>query len=174
MKKFFKVVDFASEIVAWLGIVLIAALAVMYTIDVLGRLIFSSQIKGTFEIAQFMLCLMSFAAYGFAQTKRSHIHVGFIVHLLPQKGRLIQSAFSFLWGIAICGLITYALWNQGAYTFASNKLTQVLELPYYPIYYASSVLMGMFTLTLIADIIRCIMAIAGDEAMTQSIEKVYS
>ncbi|MGI6333995.1 MAG: TRAP transporter small permease [Saccharofermentanales bacterium] len=174
MKKALRFVDKFSEIVAWVGIALIAVLALMYTADVLGRMLLGQQMKGTYEIAQFLLCLISFMAYPLAQVRRGHIHVGFIVSRFPPKARYLLSAFSFLWSVVMCGIVSYALWTQGVFTLSSNKLTQVLLLPYYPVYYASSVLMGIFAITLLTDVVRSILAFLGDEECQKSIQKVYS
>ena len=157
-----------------MGVALTVVMAVMYTADVLGRLFLHQQFKGTFEVAQFLLCLIIFLSYPYAQSRRSHIHVGFIVHNLPDKVQYALLAFHFLWSAVICGIVTYALWTQGTFTMGSNRLTQVLEIPYFPIYYASSVLMGLFTLILALDVVRAIMALAGNVDCEASIRKVLS
>jgi len=174
MKKVFKITDKVCEIIAWFGVLLTVVMAVMYFIDVIGRLVFHSQFKGTFEIAQFLLCLIVFISYPYAQVKRGHIHVGIVMHHLPTKLKHIILSFGFLWCAATGAFVTYALWTQGQFTQSANKITQVLDIPYFPIYYASSVLMGVFTITIIFDFIRSVMAIAGDTECQESIEKVLS
>jgi len=174
VKKFFRTADKITEIVAWAGVALIVCLAVMYTVDVLGRLIFGYQFKGTFEIAQFLLCLIIFMSYPFAQSRRGHIHVGFIVHYFPRKVQYILLAFHFLWGSMICGIVAYALWTQGSFTYTSGKVTQVLGLPFYPVYYASSILMVLFAVMIFVDLIRAVFAVAGNTECQESMNKVFS
>ncbi|MBQ9032069.1 MAG: TRAP transporter small permease [Parasporobacterium sp.] len=174
MKKLFRITDKASEIIAWIAVAMVVVMAVMYVIDVVGRLIFSSQMKGTFEIAQFMLCMIVFIAYPYAQVRRGHIHVGFIMNHVPKKPKTVILAFGFLWGAICCGIVAYALWTQGDFVLKSGKASQVLQIPFYPIYYASSVLMGFFGFTILMDLIKAIMALAGDTDCDQSIAKILS
>ena len=174
VKKIFAVIDKATEIIAWIAVIMTVVMAIMYVVDVIGRLVFNSQMKGTFEIAQFMLCMIVFIAYPYAQVKRGHIHVGFIVHNIPKKIKYIILAFGFLWGAVCCGFVCYALWTQGDFTLGSGKASQVLMIPYYPVYYASAILMGVFGITILADLVKAIMAIAGDEECDNSISKILS
>ena len=174
VKKLFRITDKAAEIIAWIAVVLVIIMAVMYVIDVVGRLVFSSQMKGTFEIAQFMLCMIVFIAYPYAQSKRGHIHVGFIMNNVKKKPQYAILAFGFFWCAVCCGVVAYALWTQGNFTMGSGKSSQVLLIPFYPIYYASSVLMGFFGFTFVMDFIKALMAISGDEECDKSIAKILS
>ena len=174
LKKLFRITDKASEIISWIAVAMVIIMALMYVVDVAGRLIFSSQMKGTFEIAQFMLCMIVFIAYPYAQVRRGHIHVGFIMNNVPKKPKYIILAFGFFWGAICCGIVAYALWTQGIFTQESGKASQVLQIPFYPIYYASAALMGFFGFTILMDLIRAIMAVAGDEECDKSIAKILS
>lgn len=173
MNKFFQIVNVISRVLAWIGVALIVVLAAMYTADVFGRLVLGRQIKGTFEVAQFLLCLISFASYSLTQTNRSHIHVGFIVSRFPKRMKYAAAALSFTLCTLMCIIVAYGLLTQGGLASSSNKLTQVLELPFAPIYYMAAVAMFLFALTLIADILRSVMALFGNEEARASIDKVY-
>lgn len=175
MKKVFRIIDRISEIVVWAAVILTIAMAVMYCIDIFGRLLFSWQNKGTFEIAQFALCLIVFISYPYTQVKRGHIHASFVVGKLPDKVKCGFLAFALFWSAILCGIVTYALWTQGSFNlFNTSKLTQVLEIPYWPLYYACSVLMGLFTVTIIMDFIKSIMAIGGNKEYMENVLKILS
>jgi len=172
MKKLFSTIESISRIMGWLGFVLTAGLTLMYTIDVIGRFFFNQQMKGTFELAQFFLCLITFSAFSFAQTARSHIHVGFIARHFKNKFKYCLAGVSFSLCTLICAIVTYCLWQQGTSSIGI-KLTQVLTLPYAPIYYAASIFMAIFTLVIFTDVIRSVMALKGDEEAKAVIDKVY-
>lgn len=173
MNRFFQIIKVMSHVLAWIGIALVIVLAGMYTTDVLGRFLLGQQLKGTFEVAQFMLCIISFTSYSLTQTNRAHIHVGFVVTRFPKRGKYAVSAIGFTFCTIMCVVVAYGLWTQGGLAAVGGKLTQVLELPYAPIYYLSAVAMFLFAVTLLADIIRSIMAIFGNQDAQASIDKVY-
>jgi len=172
MNKFFRVVDRLAVTAAYIGVAFIAALMLMYLVDVLGRLLISRQIKGSFEVAQFFLCVISFSAYCYAQIRRGHIHMGFVINRFPRQVRYAVTALNFILCAAICVITVYALWRQGNFAYATNRATVVLLIPMSPLYYLNAVFMAIFTLTIVSDIIRCFLALGGNAAARESIDKI--
>lgn len=172
MNTFFGIIKKISYTLGWIGFGLTVVMSLMYLIDVLGRLLLNSQMKGTFELAQFMLCLISFSAFSLAQVTRNHIHVGFIVRHFPAKLKYAVAALSFALCTMMGVIITYCLFYMST-TLAGSKLTSVLGLPYGPIYIAAGVFMAFFTIVLFSDILRSIMAFAGNEDCRREIDRVY-
>ena len=173
MEKVFKIVGRISTALAWVGVGLIVAMAGIYIFDTFGRLLFNTQARGTFEIAQFFLCIITFGAYAYTQVKRRHIHVGFIIIHFRPIAKYLATMIEFILCTVICVIITYALWRMGGYSATSGKMSTILGMPYSPIYYLSAVLMAMFTVTIVIDIIRCVLALRGDQIARESLDKVY-
>lgn len=174
MKKAEKILERISIIIAWIGVGLTAATLVMYTIDVVGRLAFSSQMRGTFEVAQFFFCMISFSAYAYTQMSRGHIHVSIVVNLFPMRMKYIVAILNFAICSIVCSIVVVAMINMGNIALASNKTTQVGALPFAPLYYLSAVFMAVFTATIIFDVIRSILALCGNTDAKASIDKVFS
>ena len=172
MNTFFDIVKKVSFVLGWIGFGLTVVMSIMYLADVIGRLVIGAQMKGTFELAQFMLCLISFSAFSLAQVTRNHIHVGFIVRHFPPKAKYTVATLSFALCTMMGSIITYCLFYMST-TSAGSKLTSVLGLPYAPIYIAAGIFMGLFTIVLFSDILRSIMAFAGNEECRQEIDRVY-
>ncbi|MDR1247424.1 MAG: TRAP transporter small permease [Clostridiales Family XIII bacterium] len=172
MKKTAAIINKTSVICAWICVVLLVALMAMYVTDVTGRFIFGRQIKGTFEMAQFVLCIMTFGSYGYTQTVRGHIQVGFLTRLFPPKLKYSVYGAGYVL-CAVMGCITvYALWLVAKNALLMNKATTVISLPYAPLYIANAVLMAVFVLTLALDIARCILAVRGDGDAQESINAI--
>jgi len=167
-----KILNRITKALAIVSIVFIFILAVMYGCDIIGRLVLKKQITGTFEIAQFMLCLITFLAFPYAQTSRSHIHVAFIINKFPKKMKYIVAAIGFLACCFLGVIMIYALIVQGNYA-VGVKLSTVLKLPFAPMYYTAATLMGFFVITLFVDAVRCIAALFGCESAKAEIDKVY-
>ncbi|MDR3294668.1 MAG: TRAP transporter small permease [Clostridiales Family XIII bacterium] len=172
MNKMIRLTDRIATVCAWVGIALILIMMAMYTIDVLGRLVIHQQIKGTFEFAQFMLCIMSFGSYGYTQITRGHIHIGFLTRIFPQKVKYSTYLAGFVLSAMMSVITTYAIWRIGLNAVATHKATSVISLPLGPMYFISAIFMAVFALTIIVDIIRCIRAIAGDAESQESIDSI--
>lgn len=172
MRLMTNIINKISNILAIISSVCIIILAAMYGCDILGRLVLGTQIVGTFEIAQFLLCLITFLAFPYAQVLRSHIHVAFIVIKLPEKLKYIVSGIGFMI-CSVCGLLmAYALCLQGNYA-TGTKLSTVLKIPYAPMYYTAAILMMFFVVTLLADVIRSICAVLGNEEAKKEISRIF-
>ena len=169
MKRVFSVVDRVSILCCFIGIALIAFLMFMYTFDVVGRFTVSHQIKGSYELGQFTMGILTFAAYSYAQTSRGHIQVSFLVRIFPKTGQYLTYCLGYVACFIISIIETYALWLQFQHTMTNPKVTPVLLLPYNPIYCIGSILMLVFAVTLLMDVFRCIMAIRGDKEAQESI-----
>lgn len=172
MNKFFKVVDRLAVLAGYIGVAFMVALMLMYLVDVFGRLFISRQIKGSFEVAQYFLCVISFAAYSYTQIRRGHIHVGFLINRFPRQTRYAIHGVNFILCALVCAITVYALWRQGSFASMTNRTTVVLLIPMAPLYYLNSVLMAIFTLTIVSDIFRCFLALAGNTEARASIDRV--
>ena len=174
MKRAQEILHRISSVIAWVGIGLTLTTMVMYSIDVFGRLIFSSQMRGTFELAQFMFCLITFSAFGYTQMMRGHIHVSIFINRFPPRAKYATAAIHFILSTIICCIATAAVFNMGSVASSIDKHSLVVELPYAPLYYVSAVLMAAFTVTVAFDVIRCIMAVVGNPDARASIDKIYA
>ena len=174
MKKLNKVISLIGNLSAWLSAFSIAILAIMYIIDIMGRFFISQQMKGTYEVAQFLLCIVTFSAFIYTQVSRRHIHVGILIMHFPPRLKYFVTSLNFVITSIICCFITYAIWDLGLLSVARSKHSQVLEIPFAPLYFFSSMLMALLALTLLTDAIRCILAFLGDDEAKESIDKVYA
>ena len=153
----------------WIGVAVIAFLMFMYTFNVIGRFSADTQIKGSYEIAQFAMAILTFAAYSFTQTQRRHIQISFLVRKFGEKARYLTFCGGYAVCFVVCMIEFYALWLQFQHALTNPKLTPVLLMPYYPVYCIGALLMLIFGITMIADAIRCAMALAGNKDAKDSI-----
>ena len=174
MKRVEKVLERISMATMWLGIGLTLATMAMYSVDVFGRLMFSVQNRGTFEIAQFMLCLITFTAFAYTQMMRGHIHVSILINRFPKGPKYLTTTINFAICAFICTVVTFSVHNMGVVALANGRHSQVVALPFAPLYFACTVIMAVFTATIVFDVIRSIRALAGNPDARASIDKVFS
>mgnify|MGYP001117652271 CR=1 FL=1 len=131
--------NFVGKINAYLNTVLeniqvvtIILAAVMVTLDVLMRALFSKPISGTSEYVGYIMILASFFGLGSCTADRSHLKVDLVVQLLPEKHQVINVA-------GVGALMLYASINQGIITYGLKTKGTFSGVPNWPFY----LLMGL-------------------------------
>ena len=122
----------------WLVRVGAAALAVMMFMtffNVAGRKLFNSPIVGAVEMTELFMGLIVFFGIAYTTYTRSHVTVEVVTSHLPSR---IQEALSLLAqviSLGFMGVVSWRLWIIASETLNNNLLTQVWELPVYPVAY---------------------------------------
>ena len=163
IKKTDKIVTKISNTIGLVSYVALVIMMLLITVDVLMRKIFLITVVGSYEIVQLMLLLLVFAAFAYAQTNRSHIHVTMFIAMMP---RPISMMLFGLWGIlSTCAAILcgYALILQASYSHAAGTWTPVLYIPLYPFHYIAAFCMFIFALTLLWDAIKSFAGVVNEE-----------
>lgn len=89
------------------GGIILTAMMLLVTGDVLGRYLFNRPIHGTTEITEFMMVGLLYLTLAHTQTDKAHIRVEmFITHLSPGT-RLILEMIAYLLGFILFVLITW-------------------------------------------------------------------
>ena len=140
-----------------MGFVLFAMMALV-TVDVFGRYVFNTPVKGGFEIVQFMLAIVIFVSLPLITWENSHITVSIFEGFFQRRFTQIQQMFVLLVSAFSLALITWRMWAQGNDLVDGKQITGFLEWPIAPIAYFMSVLTGF---ALITVLILILMAIAG-------------
>ncbi len=109
--------------------------AVLVTLDVLLRALFSKPISGTSEYVGYIMILASFFGLGLCTMDRSHLKVDLIVQNLPAKVQHVIDAVNDVVVCAVGCIMTYAAFNQGAVTFGLKTRGMFSGVPNWPFYY---------------------------------------
>lgn len=161
MKLLTKICDKLALVTAWFGVVCIAAMMILTSIDLVMRSVFQVSITGLIEVMQVLFCITLFSGLAYCQTKHNHIHVTLIVPKLPGKSKYL------LWGIislvdAITGIVvTVACVMQTQ--VIQGRYTMLLWIPFYPIYIFASICMAVFSLCLLLDAAKSFAALFSEE-----------
>lgn len=113
--------------------------AVMVTLDVLLRALFSKPISGTSEYVGYIMILASFFGLGACTADRSHLKVDLLVQLLSEKAQIINDMINAVLVAVVAGIMLYASINQGIITFGLKTKGTFSGVPNWPFY----LLMGL-------------------------------
>lgn len=113
---------------AIVALVVFSMMALIFT-DVFLRYFLNAPIAGSFEIVQFQLALVIFAALPLASATDQHIVVGVFDSFFQGRLRRVQQAGVTLVSIGALALISWLLFLQGRTALRYDKVTGYLELP---------------------------------------------
>lgn len=111
---------------------LLAVLAGLTVVDVVGRYWFNAPISGAFEITQMVLGALIFAALPLTTIAGEHIEVDMIYGLSPPWAK---SAMRIIGGTVAAIVLWVIAWRLGAHTIrlvADGSVTNALSIPLAP------------------------------------------
>ena len=147
MKRITKVFDSLTTVFVRISSVILIALVILMIVNVLGRKLFNSPISGTIELVQYgiLICIgLAISRTGFEDRQ---LAVTMIQELLPAKGRAILKC--------ICNCVAGVLFGSLIFNYIrvipkamdSGRVSDVLHIPYYLIYYLLIVAMFLVAIT---------------------------
>ncbi len=156
--------------ICFVSMILVVVMMLLMTVDALLGKLFSARILGTYELVQCMLCILVFTSWAYTQTQHGHIHVVMFVRMMPQKLRFICFSLTALLSTVTMGFATYALIGAIQGKLASGEATGTLLIPYWPFYVVEFIAFLVFTLALLCDTIKAILAIVDKEVAEEIME----
>ena len=161
---------FWGVVVAWfwralssVSAITLFAMMMLVVLDVAGRYLFNAPISGSFEVTEFLLALLVFAALPIVTRDDNHISVSVVENLLSGRTQLAQRLFVLGFGAVGLALIAWRLWVGGNELAAGRQVTGYLELPRAPIAYTASVLTSVACVTVLAMMRQCVRRGAADK-----------
>jgi|TARA_B100000959_G_scaffold236794_1_gene255813 TRAP-type C4-dicarboxylate transport system permease small subunit len=137
------------------------AMMVLTFVDVWARYGFNAPIPGGFEITEYLLVILIYAALPLVTARDEHVTVDVLDSLIPEAITRIQRHFmNLLAGLVLC-FLTWRLWVKAGQSIEDNMITTDLEMPLAPLIYFMSILAGI---TALAFLIKAVIP----EALTDA------
>ena len=139
--------DLIGRAATWLvrlGSAVLAVMMLMTFFDVIGRYVFSAPLVGTVESTELFMGLIVYFGVGYTTWERGHISVDVVVSRLAPEIRRWLDLFADFVSTGFVALLSWRLWIMAEERLTNNDITQVWEMPVYPVAYAmaaASVLM---------------------------------
>jgi TRAP-type C4-dicarboxylate transport system permease small subunit len=146
----------ADKVAAVVASVALVAMMLLTVADVVGRYCFNRPIRGVWEIVGLTMVLAGTWGWGYCQMQKGHVRVDIILGRFPRKIQTIIQIVAYL-----IGFVVFSLMSWRAFLLAADYLTRgragvtdILEIPYYPIWLALVIGAGLLALTALIDLLR--------------------
>jgi len=117
-----------SQVAVWIGGALLIFAALMTTVDVILRKLFSWSFGGADEIAGYMFAISTALAMSYALLQRTHVRIDALYTVMPPRVRTELDIVAFVMLASFLGLITeraYAVFI-GSYESSSVSITPLV------------------------------------------------
>lgn len=121
------------------GIALFAMMTVTF-VDVIGRYLFGSPLQGAYELTEFLLPIMVFAALPLVTGREEHVTTGLFEKSIRGAVLVVKRVSLNLAGAAACGYMAVALYRAFGASAAIGESSQLLGVPKAPIIGAAAVM----------------------------------
>ena len=143
-----------ADLVAILGGMLALALALLVTINVLGRWLFNVPINGDVELVQVGTALAVFAYMPYTQARRGNIIVDTFTGFLPLRLRNLIDAFWDIVFALFMGFCAVGLATGTREALSNGQATQQLQFVIWPVIALCAVLCALLAITAVATALR--------------------
>ncbi|MBI5968407.1 MAG: TRAP transporter small permease [Deltaproteobacteria bacterium] len=147
------------------GGIILTAMMLLVTADVLARYLFNSPIHGTTELTEFMMIGLFYFTLAYTQALKAHIRVDMLISLFSPRARLICEEITYLLGFALFALITWQTMEAAVQAWKIWETTFGLIL--FPLFPAKVLIpIGCFIvcLRLILDFLNGLRSLLKDES----------
>jgi TRAP-type mannitol/chloroaromatic compound transport system permease small subunit len=101
---------------------LVLVLMFLIVVEVGGRFIFNTPLKGGVEASQILLTWVLFLPLAYALVQNAHVRVTMVVTHLSTRVSLIIEALGTLLSLAFFGLVTYVAWLRFCDSFSVGEV----------------------------------------------------
>jgi TRAP-type transport system small permease protein len=138
------------------GMVVLAAIMLLMTADVFGRYLFRHPLTGADEAVGFLLLCLTAFSIAYALKEKMHIRIDFIVERFPVTIQMALDILAYLVGLLITVLIAWQLF-VGAWNYILHpRVTENLNIPYYPFIIILGLGFVVFALTFFTELLAAI------------------
>lgn len=115
-------------------------IAALTIVDVTGRYVFNSPVRGGVEIVQFLLGLLIFSALPLVTVKRAHITVELFDGFMSDQFKRFREVIVLIVSAGMIAFITERMWSTALEMQADQDISLDLQLPTAPIIFAIAAL----------------------------------
>ncbi|MDD3657083.1 MAG: TRAP transporter small permease [Atribacterota bacterium] len=145
-KTILKIISFLH----YISYIAITILVMLTIVDILGRFLFNSPIRGKYELSGLLLVVIVFFTFGYSEYKQDNVKIDFLYERYPSFLKKIVDLVSQLIYLVIVATMAWRVIIYGKYMMSTNAVTGSLRIPYWPIILASSIgMIGLFLVVLV-------------------------
>jgi len=153
--KLIKVIRSISRIIFFVGgmggMIVMTALILC---DILMRSFFNRPIMSSYELVMFLMSIVVFASFGYAQSEKKTVRIELIVSLLPRK---LQSLLEIITSFLSLGIVLLIAWRNVVRCMELHQeaiISPILHIPVYPFYGVAAFGFLSLSLVVLTDILE--------------------
>jgi TRAP-type C4-dicarboxylate transport system permease small subunit len=158
--------DFALKVIM---AVFLFVMMVLTTADVIGRYIFNAPISGAFEIVQYLMAVVVFAALPVTTSVDGHLSVSLIPERLPGALGWTHRVFIRLLSAVALLLIAWRMASEAQILSGSQQVSGYLQLPLAPI---AAVMAAFAAFAFLIILMKFIAAVLGRDEPAHAPEPI--
>ncbi len=131
----------------------LVAMMLVTTVDVIGRYVFNSPLMGANEIAEFLQVIVVYFGVAYTAVQKGHVAVDVLFNRLSQRVQGFLISFVSLVGAALFALIAWESTVQSLVFKSATRSSPLLEVPVWPFVLVVAFGSGILCLVLLSDFI---------------------
>jgi len=143
----------------WVGMVMMVAIIILVTVDVIMRGAFSKPLLGAYELVQYFMVPLVFFALFYTTQEKGHIAVSVMTERLKPRAKTVIYIFGYVVSLVLFVLITWQSVMYGLRLFNSGEESLALGIPSYPFAFVVALGTAFTCLVLLANLIDTIAGI---------------
>jgi TRAP-type C4-dicarboxylate transport system permease small subunit len=137
------------------GVVLAVLMTVIIT-DVTGRYVFNAPLNGSLDMSVVLLVLAVSCAIGYGGRTGAHVTADMVTTVVGLKFELISGIIIKAMAAFVTGLWSWRLFVTGSTAGRLGESTQLLNIPFEPIYKALSFGIGLYAAVLVVELVTLV------------------
>ena len=146
-----------GKVVSMAALVVMALLTI---VDVGGRYLLNRPLLGALELSEVMLVLMVFGCFAYTERQNGHVDIDVVVTRFSPRAQALTESVAALLSTAFWGVIAWRTGVRALDVQGAGETTANLGLPVGPFIWIAAVGSALFTLTLVARVLRAFGRIA--------------
>lgn len=145
-----------AKVSASAGCVSLIVMAVVTTVDVVGRNLFDAPMKGALEIVSVCLTLALFGGMPYAESLNEHIKVDILTcRFSVSVQNTLESGINWLYFL-LMGVLSWQCWEQALFLLERNSNSGVMGIPLAPFMFGVSAILAVYCLAVLCNFIKSI------------------
>jgi TRAP-type C4-dicarboxylate transport system permease small subunit len=127
--------DAIATAAAYAAGVVLVLLMLLTTADVAGRYFFNSPLNGVFDLTHFAVSIMVYLGLAYCAFRGAHVAIELLYDRLPRAAQGVLNRITNLAGCILFGVIAWRTLVQSVDVREMGEASQMMEIPYFPLYY---------------------------------------
>ena len=148
-----KTAGFLSQVLAWIGGVVLVGMVLLTSANIFLRLVYVP-LPGTVELMGLFGAIITGFSLAYTQIRKSHIAVDLLVIRFSAKTQLIVNSINWFIGTSFFGIAGWYLFKWAMLICETGEVTETLRIIYYPFIYAVALSCFILALVLFIDLLK--------------------